>query len=73
MSLQGKSFLSSSSTLAEGLELLEKPVEDLVTSSFPMADPEEEDIQRRLKDTGFRKNSFGPFTLLLSGLFKERD
>ena len=75
MSLHGKSFVSSSSTLVEGLELLQKPVEDLVTSAFPMADPEEADLQRRLKDTGFRKNSYRPstFYILRSGLFEERD
>lgn len=69
MSLHGKSFVSSSSTLVEGLELLQKPMEDLVTSAFPMADPEEADLQRRLKDTGFRKNSYRPSTFYLDQVY----
>jgi hypothetical protein len=47
--MKKQSFLSSSSTLGEGLEVMSRPVDDLVGASFPL-DSEERALRARLKD-----------------------
>lgn len=43
-----KSFVSSSSTLAEGLSLMDKPVEEVAGKKFPL-DGEEQALKARLE------------------------
>ena len=47
--MRNQSFLSSSSTLGEGLEVMSRPVDDLVGTSFPL-DGEERALRARLED-----------------------
>jgi hypothetical protein len=46
--MNSKSFLSSSSTLAEGLDLMAAPMEDVVGKKFPL-DDEEKELKLRLE------------------------
>lgn len=48
MNMNSKSFLSSSSTLAEGLDLMAAPMEDVVGKEFPL-DDEEKELKLRLE------------------------
>ena len=48
--MNSKSFVSSSSTLAEGLDLMAAPVEDVVARKFPL-ESEEKDLKLRLEAT----------------------
>lgn len=50
VNMNGKSFLSSSSTLAEGLDLMAAPMEDVVGKRFPLED-EEKELKLRLEAT----------------------
>lgn len=48
VNMNSKSFLSSSSTLAEGLDLMAAPMEDVVGKKFPL-DDEEKELKLRLE------------------------
>ena len=45
----GRSFKSSSSTLAAGLELMDETVDELVKNAFP-EDEREQELLRQLQD-----------------------
>ena len=51
----GKSFKSSSSTLAAGLDLMESSVDELVAAALP-DDPEEQELLKQLEDRSYFQN-----------------